>query len=408
MTSSNLPPKAKPGSQQPTSANGNSAGKQARTRPTANPNILTKYVSGKRKSSYWDPLYSESFRGIDRAFDWDISNVTGISYSECTAERLSIFVNKKKLTRWSAKGFSFENCDFRGNFISVDLSFNSCQFLECDLGSATWKGVKFSNCKFSRVSLSLATFEQCQFIDCIWSEIGVSGTETKFFDSMISNPWEFVMSAYTNMDAGVLLQKGPTSPAHQRMRLEETKVKMARAVLSNNERNADDNVYYQAVKTYLTQSLISRRESAKFVLRSKDHPPTKESKAKPLKKVSSLWKVLQASLELSILKISGAVNEWGYSLARPALVGLMMIALFAVIYKQAGVTCDAPDVIGACTWKLAFMTSFDVSLLVGYTKHAAEKTLWIPQVIYGINAIFGLWWYAIFVPTVINRISRVR
>jgi hypothetical protein len=399
MTGSNLPPKGKSGSQPRPVGNGSVASKQARSRPTGRSDELAKHVSGKRKSSYWDPLYSDNFRGTDSVFDWNISNVTGISYSVCKAERLSSFVTDKKLTRWSAKGFSFENCDFRGNFVAIDLSFNNCRFSECDLGSATWKGVKFSNCKFSRVSLSLATFEQCQFIDCTWSEIGVSGTETKFFDSMISNPWDFVMSAYTNTDAGVLLQRGPTTPAHQRMRLEETKVKIARAVLSNSERNADDNVYYEAVRTYLTQSLVSRRESAKFVLSSKE---------KPLKKLSSLWRLSQASLELSILNISGAINEWGYSLARPALVGLLMIALFAIVYKMTGVTCSTAETVEACTWKLAFMTSFDVSLLVGYTKHAAEKTKWIPQVIYGINALVGLWWYAIFVPTVINRISRVR
>lgn len=399
MKDSNILPKGKPGSRLRPARDGSMVSKQARSRPTGNSDEVAKHVSKKRKSSYWDPLYSNNFRGIDSVFDWNTSNVTGIAYSACNAEVLLSFVADKKLTRWSVKGFSFKKCDFSGNFAAIDLSFSSCQFFECDLGSATWKGAKFSDCKFSCVSLSLATFEQCQFIDCTWSEIGMSGTETKFFDSIISNPWNFIMSAYTNTDADILRQLGSTTPAHQKMRLEETKVKVARAILSNSERNGDDNVYYEAVRTYLTQSLVARRQRARFIFSSNE---------KLLKKFSSLWKFSQASLELYILRISGAINAWGYSLARPALVGLLMIALFAAIYKTTGVTCGMTDAVEACTWKLSFMTSFDVSLLIGYTKHAAEKTKWLPQVIYGINALFGLWWYAIFVPTVINRISRVR
>jgi hypothetical protein len=348
-------------------------------------------VSNKRRASFWDPIYDPQFRGTSAKFDWDTSNVTGIKYSECTADALKSAMENAGKVRWTLKGIKFENCDFRGDFNSLALSFNECQFENCDFGSANWVNVKFSGCKFSRASLSLATFDKCQFIDCSWFEIGFSGTETKLFETTISNPWKFIMSAYTNTDKNVLDQRGGgAAPAYQIMRLEETKVKVARVVLSNSEKSGDDKVYYEAVKTYLIQSLVSRRTRASYDIRT--HP-------KMWERIRAIGTYSLSKIELGILRLSGLINAWGYSLARPALVGLLIILLFSGIYKITGISCNQ---------KLAIMTSFDVSLLVGYTKHASEESTWAAQVIYGVNALAGLWWYAIFVPTVINRISRVR
>ncbi|KAB0657132.1 pentapeptide repeat-containing protein [Burkholderia diffusa] len=395
MTTPNTQPAGKTG----TKANA-AAGKSARPRNNSKANGGQKgRVSNKRRNSFWDPLYSPQFRGTDSDFDWDTTNISGIKYSECTADALAETMRDKTRTRWAVKGFAFENCDFRGNFVSMGLSFNECRFSACDLGGSTWKDVKFSKCVFSRSSFSLATFDQCQFIDCTWEDIGISGTESKFFNTIITNPWDFIMAACTNTDRGVLEQRGNTTPAYQTMRLEETKVKIARVILSNSEGNGDDSVYYNAVKTYLTQSLISRRTRAMYEMQTNRSLP---------RRISSAGSFLLAAIELSILRLSGAINAWGFSLARPALVGLAIILLFAAIYRLTGITCDSSDVVMACTNKLALMTSFDVSLLVGYTKHAGEKTTWLAQLVYGCNALIGLWWYAVFVPTVINRISRVR
>lgn len=347
-------------------------------------------VRRKRRESYWDPLFNPSFKGTNDRFDWNTKNVTGVQYSLCEAESLIDIMSSKLTSRWSMKNFKFSNCDFQGNFTTMDLSFTGCEFINTDLGYSNWKNIKFSRCKFIRTSLTLATFEQCQFIDCSWEEIGISGTETKLFDTTISNPWDFVLSAYTNTDKDVLKQHGNTNPAHQIMRLEETKVKLSRAILSSSERNSDDLVYYEAVKTYLTQSLHSRRVRAAY-----DRDTTKSTATK----LKSIWIIALLDTESTILKLSGSINAWGYSLARPALVGFALICIFALIYFLTGISSTA---------KLAAMTSFDVTLLVGYTKHASEQSTWPAQIVYGVNALLGLWWYAIFVPTVINRISRVR
>jgi hypothetical protein len=104
-------------------------------------------------------------------------------------------------------------------------------------------------------------------------------------------------------------------------------------------------------------------------------------------------------LEFFLLRISGWVNGWGASVARPAIVGVLIGSAFMILYRYTGV---------ANSFKLAAMKAFDVTLLFGYTKHASTGTCFSEQVKYAANAFLGLWWYAIFVPTVINRISRVR
>lgn len=347
-------------------------------------------VRKKRRSSFWDPLFDPNFRGTTNLFDWTTEAVTGVRNSLCSSDKLVETMTQKSAPRWSIRNFKFQTCDFQGNFTSADLSFSECEFVDTDFGLSTWKNIKFSKCTFIRSSFTLATFEQCQFIDCIWRDIGISGTETKLFETTISNPWNFINSAYTNTNKDVLKQRGDTNPAHQLMRLEETKVKLARSILSASERNADDVVYYEAVKTYLTQALKAKKARATY-----DRDTTDSAKVKLL----SSWNSLLADGELIILNASGTINAWGFSLARAALVGIAVIIAFMAIYFAFGIADSG--------W-LALMMSFDVTLLVGYTKHATKELNWLAQLLYAFNALLGLWWYAIFVPTVINRISRVR
>ncbi|WP_196482868.1 hypothetical protein [Burkholderia stagnalis] len=356
----------------------------------AGTNSAAPTVRKKRRSSFWDPLFDPNFKGTNNVFDWMTGTVTGVRNSLCSSDKLVETMAQKSASRWSIRNFKFQSCDFQGSFTTMDLSFNECEFVDADLGLSIWKNIKFSKCTFIRCSFTLATFEQCQFIECTWKDIGISGTETKLFETTISNPWDFINSAYTNTNKEVLKQRGDTNPAHQLMRLEETKVKLARSVLSASERNADDVVYYEAVKTYLTQALKARKVRATY-----DRDTTDSTKVRLL----SSWKSLLADGELIILNASGTINAWGFSLARSALVGVALIIAFMAIYYTLGIANSG--------W-LALMMSFDVTLLVGYTKHATENSIWLAQFLYALNALLGLWWYAIFVPTVINRISRVR
>ncbi len=287
---------------------------------------------------------------------------------------------------FAIKGIGFEQCNFRGDFDFVQLSFSNCNFTLCDFGYAKWERVKFNNCKFSKCSFTMVALDLCQFIDCQWECIGISGNETSISRSNISNPYQFIHSAWTNLDPHLLQQKN-TNPSFQVMRLEQSKAKLARILLNNLEQYGDDSSYYEGVKTYLNQNIRSRIANAKHDVYSKK------------RRLLNYLLIGILYIEYAILNISGKINGWGFSIARPAIIGACLILFFGLAYWKMGISCTFPR---------ALIAGFDVTLLFGYTKHAAKGLPWVTDVLYASNAFLGLWWYAVFVPTVINRISRVR
>lgn len=347
-------------------------------------------IRKKRADSYWEPLYNPDFNGITHAFSWCTSETTGVKNALCSSEKLYEGADENESQLRPVKNFRFISCDFIGNF-KPGLSFSNCDFEFCDLGLSTWSGVKFSNCNFINCSFTMAIFDRCNFLDCKWKSTGISGTETKIYNTVITNPDLFISSAYTNEDREVLKQKGRTTPEYQVLRLEETKVKLARVVLSNNEKNAEDSVYYESVKVYLLQSIKYKRQKAIFNLHKNN------------KILRSIFSFIFCFIEKVLIYCSGSMNGWGGNVVRAALIGLSLVILFSCVY-----TFKCFDWLDPLAWRLALIKSFDISLLVGYTKHATKGLTWQEQGLYSVNAVFGLWWYAIFVPTVINRICRVR
>lgn len=284
----------------------------------------------KRLKSYWEPIFNPNCKGPTSVFTWDTRKTTGVKQALCSSDMLQKTLDTVGARGWTVKTYEFVDCDFIG-FFNPGLAFNDCDFDSCDFGSTTWRGTKFTDCTFDRCSFTLATFEQCQFNGCKWSSAGISGTETKLFDTMIGNPESFISSGYTNLDPNILSQKGNSSPAYQQMRLEETKMKLARIVLSNNERNADDSVYYESVKVYLLQALRAKKQQAKF--------QTVNGK----KKFRYMGVFALCKLEEFVISLSGTLNGWGGNLARAASIGLILIAAFAVIYFFSGPTGSQSD-----------------------------------------------------------------
>ncbi|MFM5274077.1 pentapeptide repeat-containing protein [Aeromonas caviae] len=347
-------------------------------------------VRKKRNSSYWEPIYDPQFTGTTNEFDWSTTQKTGVKKSLCKSSSLKSKKDSLNVRGWTIKSFNFVECDFSGSFHPT-LSFNSCVFEKCDMGFTTWRGTKFSNCTFIKCSFTMATFEQCIFHNCTWEDTGMSGTETKLFDTIIENPKSFIDSGYTNIDQHILKQNGNTTPEYQLLRLEETKVKLARLVLSNNERNSEDSVYYESIQVYLTQSIKAKSAKALFNIKSKKNL------------ITSFFSLIFSEFEKGLISISGSINGWGGNISRATLFGVLIILIYSIIYTFVNFDGFEPS-----PWKLAIIKSLDISLLIGYTKHATVALNWKVQTLYGINALLGLWWYAIFVPTVINRICRVR
>nr|WKF55580.1 hypothetical protein HUO10_000024 [Paraburkholderia busanensis] len=346
-------------------------------------------LRGKRSSNFWEPVFKNGQHAPSQVYDWDVNGRSNVENCLCHVIELRELMSSRSQTRWHVNAITYTNCDFEGDFFNI--TFKNCNFINCDFGSSTWKNAKFSNCKFKRCSFTLTTIEQSQFIKCRWEEIGISGTETKIFDTALDNPLEFINAAWTNLDEDLLAQHGRDA-TYQTMRLEITKTKIARIILSNNERSGDDSTYYRSVEAYLKQIIRSKQTISRYNIKNK------------IDRVANFLALPIFSVESFFLRISGLVNNWGASVARPACVGLAIALFFSFWYYFAWLYIfkQTPSA------KMAAMKSFDVTLLFGYTKHAQSGSNFLEQISYAINAFLGPWWYAIFVPTVINRISRVR
>lgn len=154
--------------------------------------------------------------------------------------------------------------------------------------------------------------------------------------------------------------------------------------------SGDEASYYQSVKTYQKVSVEAKIMMARYLLSKNEGINVS---------LGALVDLNVLKMERLILNIAGNVNNWGASVARPAIIGMLLILVFTSIYYMTGLRTNIFR---------AFVTSVDITLLVGYTKQATLNDYSRIQLLYGFNMILGLIWYSIFIPTLINRISRVR
>lgn len=349
---------------------------------TMSPNVS----NFKRQRNYWEPVYapSESLKPFIE-FDWNTVNYPSIKKVHCNAETLSAKTAQYK--RHNIKSIDFDTCDFDGDFNFTKLTFIKCRFFNCDFKSSKWLETKFSACHFEKTSLSTSKFMDCQFNECTWKNIGISSNEMYISGTRITNPHDFIQAAYTNTDASVLNQFN-TSPAYQNYRLEGTKAKVARTLLTSIQDHGDDDAFFDGVKAYITQNLIAKIADKKYLR-------TQNSSA--FKYVKNAGIEFALRLELSIVSLSGWINGWGGKLGRALVAGITLILVFWAFYGVSGF------VPGSIQSGLA---AIEITLLVGYTKYASSQAPISSQIAYATNMVFGLWWYTVFVPTIVNRVSR--
>ncbi|MDR6632291.1 uncharacterized protein YjbI with pentapeptide repeats [Phyllobacterium sp. 1468] len=285
----------------------------------------------------------------------------------------------------------FDKCDFLGDFTSATPTFKNCEFDRCDFGLTKWRRAKFKGCKFYRCSLTLATFEGCEFRDCKFSEIGLSGNETLLIGSTFTNPAEFINAAYVCVDEETLKTRGRgVIRQYQIMRLEGTRATVARAIMNNMMTYGDEKTYYKSIELYQNISIKAKIMEVKYKL--SENTGLDES-------VINIIDLVTLCFESVIINIAGKLNNWGASIARPTLIGALLIAIFAFLYWVSGIRE---------TFLGALSASIDITLLIGYTKHAANNLTSGTKFVFSLNMISGLIWYSIFLPTIINRVSRVR
>lgn len=342
-----------------------------------------KQKNDKRKNAYWDSIYTGSPSNLLGIHNWDFRTNKGPSRLIFEAESLKTYATLKNLSRVSIRGITFQGCDFEGDFRGINITFDKCTFKHCDFGESYWLEAKFSGCTFDSCSLTVTEFESCLFYGCEWNKLTVSGTETKLNNTLVTNPSKFIAAAYTNTDPKVLEPKYKTA-SYQLMRLETTKVKIARVLHKSAEGHGDEEAYYDSIKTKINQSIKASNTEAIYNFRAKKN------------RIQNALKFLVGHLEFAILNSSASINAWGRSIVRPTLLGLAIMLLFGACYgSQLG------------NYYQGLIQGFDITFLVGYTKYANSGISELTQALYALNAFLGLWWYAILVPTLINRLSRV-
>lgn len=336
----------------------------------------------KRKFAWWDCLYTQKNVQL-KPGNWDFSNNRGPTKFKLDDTTLSAFQKqsgKKEASFWDT---NFDTCDFSGNFEHGQIKFKNCSFINCDFGSnSVWSKTKFNHCKFINCSFTLSEFKDCFFYECTWKDTTFNGS-TKLINTLVSDACGLVDSGYTNLDTAVLEGKN-VIPKHQIWRLDQSKAKLSRMLMQGGEHHGDDHAYYTGVKSYLTQAVKASRSKARY-----------NSVNGPRKKFNMVLGWL-LSFELLILNLSGWLNSWGQSIAKPAIFGLGMTLAFGAGYawEQGSLS-------------LGLIKAFDITFLIGYTKHSTLEACMPKQLLYAGNAFLGLWWYAIMVPCLVNRISRV-
>lgn len=339
----------------------------------------------KRLRNYWEPVFAPSTDvGGFQEFTWDTKHAPAFKMGVCAAHILKKLAEEKQ--RYTLNDLTFDTCDFVGDFGFTRLTFKSCKFTNCDFQDSKWNGTKFSKCQFNKTSISTAHFNEVDFIDCNWRDTGVSSGEMTFTNISMNNPGDFISSIYTNLNEAVLSQNG-TTVIYQKFRLEGTKAKIARMLLNNLHSSPDDDSYYEGVKTYTIQNLTAK-------IMKIDYDKFSEFW---FKKILFFFIKKGLQIELNVLQISGWVNAWGGSIGRPFTVGIGLICTFFVFYQFLF------EIKGH-----ALLAAFEITLLFGYTKYASVADDLLLQVFYALNGVFGLWWYAIFIPTVVNRVNRIR
>lgn len=338
----------------------------------------------RRTKSFWEPIFDPLETDNFPSCNWDFQHNGGPKHMTLCAEQLDGSSTKfDKIT--------FENCDFSGefDFSPREIVFKNCIFDRCDFGLSTWIGAKFRDCSFVLSSFTQTKWRACEFRSCKWDRIGISGNETEFLNTLITNPEEFISSAYTNTDYKAL-SSAKTTKFYQRMRLEVTKSTVARGLSRDYQAFGDEKTFYNSVKVSTIQSIKAKIFECLF--------EATQGKSLSQRALGFVGLPMAAS-EWLILQLIGFVNAWGASVARPSLIGALIVLSFASLYYWLGMPSDYGG---------ALIKSIEVTLLIGYTNHSSGAISACNHYLVLLNMIVGLLWYVVIIPTLVNRVSRVR
>lgn len=346
---------------------------------------------------YFEPIYDPKLTETIKATDfgvgsWDFSQNKGPCRFIFNGDDL-----KKPYDK--IEDVTFLECDILG-VQGEAITFKVCTFNKCDF-RGEFRNVKFSNCTFTTCSLSLVKFHNCQFRDCTFINIGVSGNETQFVLSDITNPGDFLRAASTNLE----YLPADTTKEYQLLRLEKTKATLARVILSNQSTEGSDSSYYDAVKASTLYGTRSRGVTAKLKLARFDEQEGREKREGKSRRWIQLWfqaiswlTQISTSVEYWILQVAGLTNAWGRSIFRVISIGILLVLIAG--WWRSYFLCD--------TFVDSLVAAAEVFLLFGYTKHSLAQDVLHTDLLNFSTALLGLCWFAVAAATIVNRVTKVR
>ncbi|NWA60023.1 hypothetical protein HX773_03835 [Pantoea sp. B9002] len=309
---------------------------------------------------------------------------------------------KEKADRLYIDDIQFNTCDFIGDNEGKKITFRGCTFEKAYFGYSCLNDVNFVNCSFSNVSFALTRFNRCRFDDlCRFSKISISGGTTVFTESVIL-PSNLIKSIYIYATKDYCKNHPNKDLDEEKSKMYTSMVKLSRNVFESVSKNGDDTYYYDAV-----------RQIYKLKIKDRHHKKIWEiKKSKQSNFFSKSWTHIKCwfvkcamPLETVILNTLGFLNGWGASVTRCALFGTLILAFYSFVYFFYGP--DSQQVSDPLFQNIikSVIESFDITFLAGYTKYIGAKDDYIYQLICLSNMLLGLTWYAISIPTIINKIS---
>jgi len=386
---------------------------------------------------------------------WDVTFDDRIEISQFTNGVLTDFINKtnesvkhiyKNISIYNEDLFSdatdidkslklvkieFSSCDFYGNNGGRKLTFKNCNFDKCYFSFSIFNDVNFINCKFNSCSFAQAKFYRCIFdSNCSFYEMSISGGKTKFINSEI-NPLEFFSNIHKPFEKKIEKYQ-PENIPEENYRLYRSIVKLSRNILESNNSCSNDELYYFSVKNLLLKKVDERKLYTKKKvqdIRENINTIKQDNAGKKNKdrfnlfslKLKEIWLHIinpMFSIEKTAILLFGFMNSWGGSLQRIFVSGVLILLLYSCLYcligdgsvnrLSASGQLEKTHVIYSYYFYSNLIKSFDITFLAGYTKHITSNDSLLNQAVILSNMLIGLFWYAVAIPSLINKLSIAR
>jgi len=175
---------------------------------------------------------------------------------------------------------------------------------------------------------------------------------------------------------------------YQEYRLLADKAKIARAIFISVRNEPELNLLFDANQCFELALQRKKIEDARW----------KESdgqirKRNPIYRFTiGTWRIV----ELSMIEASGFLTDWGRSPIKSMWLLISAVLVFSLVYRFA----LGDDFIAA------MFRALNCAFVFGYTKYSMGAKAQAIDYTMFVNTLFGLYWYALFIPALSKRLFR--